>query len=123
MSACEVVDAKFVESQIGKMPIVDVRDQLHFDTGHIPGAIEIRLDVAEMTSDPASELAEMFQDAGIAAGDAAIVYCGAGAHAKKACELLAQQGYSQLKLYEGGMQDWTKDPARPVETTNESFEK
>ena len=123
MSAYEVVDAHYVEEHIGKMPLVDVRPTLRFDTGYIPTAVNIRLDVAQMTDDAGAELAEMFQDHGIGQHDAAIVYCQCGPHAKMACELLAEQGYDQLRLYQGSMDDWIKDPARPVETAGESFVK
>ena len=65
MKAYQIVDADFVKREIGRMPIVDVRPPLRYDTAHIPSAINIRLDVAAASDDPAEELAEMFQDNGI----------------------------------------------------------
>lgn len=70
MKAYQIVDADFVKREIGRMPIVDVRPPLRYDPAHIPSAINIRLDVAAASEDPAEELAEMFQDNGIFPEDA-----------------------------------------------------
>ena len=61
MKAYQIVDADFVKREIGRMPIVDVRPPLRYDPAHIPSAINIRLDVAAASEDPAEELAEMFR--------------------------------------------------------------
>ena len=121
MTAYKTVDADFVKREIGSMPIVDVRPPLRYDTGHIPTALNIRLDVAAETDDPSEELAEMFQDNGIFADDPAIVYCQIGVHAKIACDYLASAGYTSLYLYAGSMNDWVSDPSRPVEHSGVSF--
>lgn len=101
MKAYQIVDADFVKREIGRMPIVDVRPPLRYDPAHIPSAINIRLDVAAASEDPAEELAEMFQDNGIFPEDAVVVYCQMGVHAKIACDYLASAGYSRLYLYAG----------------------
>lgn len=121
MKAYEIVDADYVEREIGRMPIVDVRPPLYYNTGHIPTAINVRLDVAAAAADPSESLAEMFQDNGIFPEDAVIVYCKSGVHAKIACDYLAAAGYSRLRLYAGSMDDWTSDPARPIERTDGAF--
>lgn len=123
MKAYQIVDADFVKREIGRMPIVDVRPPLCYDTAHIPSAINIRLDVAAASDDPAEELAEMFQDNGIFPEDAVIVYCQMGVHAKIACDYLASAGYSKLYLYAGSMNDWMRDSARPVEASSVAFAK
>lgn len=121
MRAYKIVDADYVKREIGRMPLVDVRPPLYYNTGHIPTAVNIRLDVAVAAADPSESLAEMFQDNGIFPEDGVIVYCQSGIHAKIACDYLAQAGYSQLHLYAGSMNDWTSDPARPVERTDQAF--
>ena len=121
MKAYQIVDADFVRREIGRMPIVDVRPPLRYDPAHIPSAINIRLDVAAASEDPAEELAEMFQDNGIFPEDAVVVYCQMGVHAKIACDYLASAGYSRLYLYAGSMNDWIRDPARPVEASSVAF--
>lgn len=121
MKAYEIVDADYVKREIGRMPLVDVRPPLYYNTGHIPTAINIRLDVAAAAADPSASLAEMFQDNGIFPEDAVIVYCQSGVHAKIACDYLTAAGYSRLYLYAGSMNDWTSDPSRPIEQTERAF--
>ena len=111
MKAYQIVDADFVKREIGRMPIVDVRPPLRYDTAHIPSAINIRLDVAAAS------------DNGIFPEDAVIVYCQMGVHAKIACDYLASVGYSKLYLYAGSMNDWMRDSARPVEASSVAFAK
>lgn len=123
MKAYKIVDADFVKREIGRMPLVDVRPPLRFDAGRIPGAVNVRLDVAAASDDPSEELAEMFQEDGIYPEDAAIVYCQMGVHAKIACDYLASEGYNNLYLYAGSMNDWTSDPARPVQRSQVAFAK
>lgn len=121
MKAFEIVDADYVKREIGRMPIVDVRPPLYYNMGHIPTAVNVRLDVAAAASDPSASLAEMFQDHGIFPEDAVIVYCKSGIHAKIACDYLAAAGYRHLYLYAGSMNDWASDPARPIEHTDRTF--
>lgn len=121
MRAYEVVDADYVKREIGRIPLVDVRPPLLYDAGHIPTALNVRLDVAAASDDPAGTLTEMFQSQGIFPDDSVIVYCQSGIHAKIACDYLASVGYTGLRLYAGSMNDWTSDPARPVERTEVPF--
>lgn len=121
MRAYEIVDADYVKREIGRMPIVDVRPPLYYNAGHIPTAVNIRLDVAAAAADPSESLAEMFQDNGVFSDDAVIVYCQSGIHAKIACDYLVAAGYSKLRLYAGSMNDWASDPARPIVQSGQAF--
>ena len=105
MRAYQVVDADYVECERGSMPLVDVRPPLLYDAGHIPTALNVRIDVAAASDDPAETLAELFRDEGIFPEDAVIVYCQSGIHAKIACDYLASVGYTGLRLYAGSMND------------------
>ena len=95
-----------------------------YGTGELPAfytrksgfSVDYRVDSPE-------ELAEMFQDNGIFPEDAVVVYCQMGVHAKIACDYLASAGYSRLYLYAGSMNDWIRDPARPVEASSVAFAK
>ena len=65
MRVYQVVDADYVERERGLMPLVDVRPPLLYDAGHIPTALNVRLDVAAASDDPAETLAELFRGDGI----------------------------------------------------------
>ena len=117
MWSYKIVDADFVEREIGRMPIVDVRPPLMYDGGHIPTAVNVRLDVAMADDEPGEVLADMLQNLGILPHDGVIVYCRSGLSAKIACDCLSDAGYDNLYLYVGSMNDWVRDASRPIERT------
>lgn len=121
MWSYKIVDAEFVEDEIGRMPIIDVRPPLMYDSGHIPTAKNVRLDVAMTSDEPGEVLAEMMMADGILPHDGAIIYCRSGMNAKIACDCLSDAGYDNLYLYVGSMVDWQRDPARPIERTQVDF--
>ena len=84
--AAQIVDAQFVRSHIGKLPIIDVRPAELYDEGHA-----------------------FTEECPI------IVYCQVGRHAKQACDLLEAEGYQHLYLYLGSFDDWASDPENPIE--------
>lgn len=114
--AAQIVDAEFVKSHIGKMPIIDVRPEAMYVEGHIPTAIDICvMDFDKYEARESEELAKEYRRHALTEEDPIIVYCQIGKHAKQACDLLESQGYHNLYLYSGSYEDWITDPARPVE--------
>lgn len=114
--AAQIVDAEFVKSHIGKMPIIDVRPEAMYVEGHIPTAIDICvMDFDKYEARESEELAKEYRRHALTEEDPIIVYCQIGKHAKQACDLLESQGYHNLYLYSGSYEDWITDPARPIE--------
>lgn len=121
----EVVDEQFVKDHIGKLPIIDVRPADMYAQGHIPTAKNVPFDQLKgetVGKDGPDESAAMAEDfarhlaaAGIGVHDEAIVSCQIGYHALKSCDMLATQGYDDLKLYGGSYQEWAADPKDPIE--------
>ena len=97
--AAQIVDAQFVRSHIGKLPIIDVRPAELYDEGHIPTAINVC--VADFDRFGAEEADEFSKEC--------------RRHAKQACDLLEAEGYQHLYLYLGSFDDWTSDPENPIE--------
>jgi thiosulfate/3-mercaptopyruvate sulfurtransferase len=85
--------------------------------GHIPGArnvpVETFFSQGLIVSNEA--LRVLFAAAGLAPGDTLIVYCHDGAKSSLAATLLVQCGFSQVNLYYLSYQDWSQNPALPVE--------
>lgn len=116
--AAQIVDAAFVKSHIGKLPIVDVRPKELYDEGHIPTALSISLMDFEDAPDAdteAEEVSRAYRLRALGPEDPIIVYCQIGKHAKQCCDLLESRGYSNLFLYSGSFVDWTADPSNPIE--------
>ena len=85
--------------------VLDVREPQEYAHGHVPGAINLPLErVQELAPDVLPN-----KDAEV------IVYCASAAcHASEnAARTLAEMGYSNVRRYVGGKQDWI-DAGLPV---------
>lgn len=116
MMAAQIVDAEFVRSKIGRIPIVDVRPRELYREGHIPTAIDIPVvDLDRGDLKDAKDLAREYRRHALGSEGPMVIYCQIGKHAKLACDLLEREGFKNLFLYSGSFDDWTADPSRPVE--------
>ena len=78
--------------------ILDVRSEKEFNSGHVPGAMNIAH--SEIVSNLPTLLA--YKDKPV------VVYCRSGYRAGKAADILAKEGFSQLKHLQGDMLNWEK---------------
>jgi rhodanese-related sulfurtransferase len=75
--------------------ILDVRELYEYEAGHIPTAIYAPWEnIIKRTS-------------GIPKDTNLILYCRTGIRAVKAVKMLEQSGYTNIKVYVGGFEDWT----------------
>ena len=92
-----------------------------YEAGHIPGTHNVSF---TLLVDPKTgrmlaehELREHFHPIGaLHRHRKAITYCGGGIAACVGALALARLGRDDVAVYDGSMNDWTADPARPVET-------
>ena len=132
------VTKDYVEGKIGKSVIVDARDaDAYFGIvqepwakrpGHIPSAKCLPSPwlwtfakdkngaITYGTWKDANEIREMARAVlGEDASQEVIVYCGVGGYAGTTWFALSQMvGYTNAKIYDGSIQDWTADPNAPV---------
>ncbi|MFP3976036.1 MAG: sulfurtransferase [Dehalococcoidia bacterium] len=123
------VKKEYVESRIGKSTIIDGRTpDVYFGVtqepftqrpGHIPSARCLPnpwIWTEEGTYKDVQELRQMA--AGVIGEDTSkeiIVYCGVGGYASAWWFVLNQVlGYTNVKIYNGAAQEWTRDPKAPV---------
>ena len=88
--------------------------------GHIPGAVNIPWDRVLEPGDtrsflPVASLHQVFTDSHIEPGREAVVYCQVGMRAAVIYFVLRLMGFGQVRLYDGGWQDWSTDTNLPVE--------
>ena len=75
--------------------ILDVRNQDEYDEKHIPGAMLI----------PNTEIEDRAEDELPDKNQLILVYCRSGNRSKKASQILADMGYTNIKEF-GGINDW-----------------
>lgn len=76
--------------------ILDVRSEKEFNSGHVPGAINIAH----------TEIADNLQTLLAYKDKPIVVYCRSGFRAGKATNILVSEGFSQLMHLQGDMLDW-----------------
>lgn len=87
--------------------------------GHIPASVNVP--AAALTAPdsgrylPADQLREMFADV-IEAADPVIAYCGSGIASASDALALTLLGRTDVRLYDGSLNEWSADPSAPLET-------
>ena len=128
--ACSIsiVDGDYVNEHLTSSTIVDVRSKAEYNgetnygeakLGRIPGAVSLAIDSLyndDYTIKSDSELASLFEEAGLTDKDAEIItYCTGGIRAGDVAELLEEQGFTNVKVYAGSFTDWAANDAYEVE--------
>jgi thiosulfate/3-mercaptopyruvate sulfurtransferase len=88
-------------------------------SGHIPGARSLpapELTTAAGRIPDATELRSRFEQVGIGASTAVVAYCGSGVAACYHLLALERAGLGPGRLYPGSWSQWSRDPARAIET-------
>jgi hydroxyacylglutathione hydrolase len=80
--------------------VIDVRQRSEFETGHLPGAINIELGALAHSEVPDGPLTVM---------------CGHGERAMTAASILAGRGRHDLSVLDGGPGTWATSTGRPLE--------
>lgn len=107
--------ARVVEAMEEERPIIDVRPAAMYDAGHIPGAVNLPLVRPEDGSMvPDEEIVQAMEAQGVGPEDDVVLYCQTGYHAALAAQTLAHEGYEDIELYSGSMEDWNAR-SMPVE--------
>lgn len=84
--------------------IIDVRTRTEFDSGHIPGAVNI----------PHSELPRRLGELQIESDQEIVVYCEQGGRSMMAASALRGAGFSRVLHLEGDMSAWRASQLRCV---------
>jgi phage shock protein E len=87
-----------------KNVVLDVRTKKEFDSGHIPGAVNIDVNAPDFDENVAR----------LDKSKTYLVHCGAGVRSVKACEKMGKLEFPKLVNLEGGFKAWEK-AGKPVE--------
>ena len=105
--------------------LIDARDPVYYDgveasqgrNGHIPNARNVPYgELVDESGHIASmaSLKQAFDRAGVKPGDVVVGYCHIGQQATAMLFAARLLGH-EVRLFDGSMQEWARDPARPVE--------
>ncbi|WP_238419263.1 sulfurtransferase [Gordonia sp. 'Campus'] len=98
--------------------LINALDRESFASGHIPGSVNVPF--AELVDGsgqlrPIEELRQLFDEAGaLDPSVRPVTYCGGGIAATAAALALQTLGRDDVAVYDGSMNAWTADPARPL---------
>lgn len=95
---CTTADVKERMDQGEKLLLIDVREEIEFTAGHIPGAIHlskgvIERDIETVVPDVNKEI---------------LLYCGGGFRSALSGENLQRMGYKNVVSVDGGWRAWTE---------------
>ncbi len=125
-----VVQKTWLESNLNArgFALVDARAPVFYEgtrpdngrLGHIPHAgslpwADLVVDGDVIRWKSADELKALFAAAGVAPGETVIVYCHIGQFATSVAFAARTLGYD-VRLFDGSFQEWSRDPAAPLET-------
>ncbi|NZA27853.1 sulfurtransferase [Luteimonas sp. SJ-92] len=88
--------------------LVDVREPAEFQTGHLPGAINIPRGVLEFEVEAHPAVANVADPALARKDRPLLVYCRTGGRAALAADALQRMGFSDVRSIAGGIVAWTE---------------
>jgi len=68
------------------------------------------------TARPLDKITEAWRKRGITPDQTVVFYCGTGWRASEAFFYAYTMGWKKIAVYDGGWQEWSRDPANPIET-------
>lgn len=96
------------------------RTGMHVRNGHIPGAKNVDwqhhiVDLFDPTFVSRSELASLYEQAGVSKDNEVITYCRTGSRSSHTYFVLRMLGYRNVKNYSGSWMEWSADDSLPIE--------
>ena len=110
----EVAPAAF-HANAGDAVLIDVREPAEFDTGHLPGAINIPRGVLEFQVDAHPAVANATDPALAHRERPLVLYCRTGGRAALAADNLQKLGFADVRSIAGGIEAW-RESGLPVVT-------
>ncbi len=103
----------------GSSKLICFLEKEMFQMGHIPNSMNIpaidMINPADNTFLSVAELRKSFEKYGLNKEDRIITYCGGAIAGSFGAFVLTMAGYKNVSVYDGSMEEWSKDPKLPIE--------
>lgn len=105
----------------GEVVVLDVRPELEYAAGHIPGAVHVEFTTNALPDapkfwKPAAELRALYEAAGVTPDQRVIPYCTTGVRSAVTYFTLGLLGYDDVALFTGSWAEWSAHPELPKAT-------
>jgi thiosulfate/3-mercaptopyruvate sulfurtransferase len=108
----KIIDARTANEYAGSAAFGEARG------GHLPGAVNVPFESmfnADWKLKTASELAAIFEAAGVSPSNDIVVYCTKGIRSASMTLVLRGLGYAKVRNYDGSFYEWAGDKGLKVE--------
>ena len=105
----EITEISVAEAsaQVDGAVVVDVREPAEYESGHVPGAVNVPRGTLEWRIENVPALKDLAPDA--RREQPILLYCRSGARAALATQTLQRLGYSDVRSIAGGYRAWTEE--------------
>lgn len=111
----EIDSATLAQEDPAALVLVDVREPAEFESGHLPGAVNIPRGVLEFQVEAHPAVACATDPALSVRERPLVVYCRTGGRSALAAENLQKLGFARVRSLAGGITAW-RDGGHPVTT-------